>query len=174
MGKENHMLLSVLVEGMLFSVQAEGRSKPVYEYYRKFLGAFLQFAYEQHWPEETDRITTLHIRQFLTWVGTRTVSFVDGKGCRRSIQARPSGAWPFFKCVRRLYNWRIEEPLVSTNQTSNIHFKLFIDNRRHAVIILGPRPNVRGKFLYRIWFPSTNRGLFMNQAERQKTEIGRW
>jgi hypothetical protein len=62
MEKENHVLLSDLVEGILFSVQAEGRAQRTHEYYRKLLAPFLQFAREQHWPEDADRITTLHIR----------------------------------------------------------------------------------------------------------------
>jgi hypothetical protein len=74
MSNENHVLLSDLVEGILFSLQAGGRAKRTYDYYRKFLAPFLQFAREQHWLEDADRITTLHIRQFLTWIGTRTVS----------------------------------------------------------------------------------------------------
>jgi site-specific recombinase XerD len=65
----------------------------------------------------------MHVRQFLAWVGTRTVSYVAGRGSRRVIHSRPSVAWPYYKAIRRLYNWAIEEYLVTANPTSTIHFK---------------------------------------------------
>jgi hypothetical protein len=105
MVKQNHVRLSDLVGGILFSVQADGRAQRTHEYYRKLLAPFLQFAREQHWPEDAGCITTLHIRQFLTWVGIRTVSYIAGRGSRRVIHSRPSVAWPYYKVIRRLYNW---------------------------------------------------------------------
>jgi site-specific recombinase XerD len=123
MEKETHILLSDLVEVILFTLQAEGRAKRTYEYYRKLFIPFLQFASEQNWPKHADSITTLHIRQFLTWIGTRTVSYIAGRGCKRVIQSRPSVAWPYYKVIRHLYNWAIEEHLVTLNPTSTIHFK---------------------------------------------------
>jgi len=46
--------LQELVEGFLFSLQAEGRAPLTHEYYDKLLKHFLYYAKSQDWPERDD------------------------------------------------------------------------------------------------------------------------
>lgn len=123
MAKEHFSTLSDLVEGFYFALQSEGRSKRTFEYYQGLLSHLLQFAYEHHWPMETERITTNHIRQFLSWVGTRTGEYITGNGCRRFLKPTPSTPFSYYRAIRRLFNWASENHLIMLNPMSEVHFK---------------------------------------------------
>ena len=72
--------LQDLVEGFLFSLQAEG-----------------------HAP--------------------RTHEYTAGNGSRRFTKSKPSTAWPYYKALRRLFNWGVEEGFLEENLVKGIHFK---------------------------------------------------
>lgn len=112
-----------LVEGFLFSVQADGRSLRTHEYYQKLLKHLLQYAKSQSWQDHVDLINTTRIRQFLSWVGTRTYEYSAGNGSSRLVRSNPSMAWPYYKALRRLFNWAVEEGLLIDNPMYSIHFR---------------------------------------------------
>jgi site-specific recombinase XerD len=65
----------------------------------------------------------MRIREFLTWIGSRSYEYVAGNGSHRFTQAKPSTAWPYYKALRRLFNWGVEEGLVDESPVKDIHFK---------------------------------------------------
>jgi len=115
--------LQDLVEGFLFSLQAEGRATRTHEYYDKLLGHFLSYARRQGWPERVDLLDAKQIRQFLSWVGSRTFEYTAGNGSRRFTESKPSTAWPYYKALRRLFNWSVEEGFLQESPVKGIHFK---------------------------------------------------
>jgi len=112
-----------LVEGFLFSLQAEGRASLTYKYYDGLLCYFLWFAKGQSWPDRIDLLDTRHIRQFLPWVGSRHFEYTAGNGSRKCVKAKPSTAWRYYRAVRRLFNFAVEEGLLEKSPAKDIHFK---------------------------------------------------
>jgi len=115
--------LQDLVEGFLFSLQAEGRAPRTHEYYDKLLRHFLHYTKSQGWPERVDLLDAKRIRQFLFWVSSRSFEYVTGNGSRRFIKSKPSTAWPYYKALRRLFNWSVEEGFLEESPVKDIHFK---------------------------------------------------
>ena len=115
--------LQDLVEGFLFSLQAEGRALRTHEYYDKLLRHLLEFSRDQCWPLHVNQLEPKHFRQFLSWVGSRSYEYNPGNGSRRFVKSKPSTAWPYYKAVRRLFNWGVEEGLLQENPARDIHFK---------------------------------------------------
>lgn len=115
--------LQDLVEGFLFSVQADGRAPQTHEYYDKLLRHLLHYAKTQNWPERIDLLDAKHFRQFLFWVSSRSLEYTAGNGSRRSVKGKPSTAWRYYKALRRLCNWSVEEGLLEESPLKGIHFK---------------------------------------------------
>lgn len=120
---DNAIELQDLVDGFLFSLQAEGRASRTHEYYRKLLNQLLIYAREQGWPGKVHLLDTRGIRQFLLWTGSRDIEYTAGKGSRRVSKAKPSTAWPYYKAVRRLFNWAIEEGLLTSSPMDGVRYK---------------------------------------------------
>ncbi|MFX0203654.1 MAG: phage integrase N-terminal SAM-like domain-containing protein [Candidatus Hodarchaeota archaeon] len=85
--------LQDLVEGFLFSLQAEGRAPQTHEYYAKLLRHLLRYSRSQSWPDRIDQLEVRHFRQFLSWIASRSFKYVAGNNSRRFVQPRPSAAW---------------------------------------------------------------------------------
>ena len=62
----------------MFSLQAEGRAPRTHEYYDKLLRHFLYYAKSQGWPDRIDLLDAKRIRQFLSWVGSRSFEYMAG------------------------------------------------------------------------------------------------
>jgi len=111
-----------LVEGFLFSLRAEGKSNGTIEYYSYLLHPHLSYAGEQGWPDNVP--DTRRLREFLTWTATRTFELkVCNNGGKIIKKAKSSTAWPYFRALRRLFNWAAEEGYVKSSPLATIHFK---------------------------------------------------
>ena len=88
-----------LVDGLLFSLQAEGRSVRTIEYYRDLLNTFLNYA-RCNDLSDVNFLGATEIRQFLSWVGSRTCEYEIGNGTKRTRQSKPSTAYPYFRALR--------------------------------------------------------------------------
>jgi len=106
----------------LFSIHADGRSPRTLEYYRKLLGHFLRYADSQRWPKKIDSVDTTRVRQFLSWIGSRNYHYIAGNNSHRIVRSSPSLAWPYYKALRRLFNWDIEQGFIDENPIKSIHF----------------------------------------------------
>ncbi len=115
--------LKEAIQGFVFSLGAEGKSKRTSDYYSKLLLYLVQYADEADWPGSIELITTQHIRQFLAWTGSRRIEYVTGHGCRRSHLATSNMAWPYFKAVRRFFNWLQEEGLLQDSPVRGLSYK---------------------------------------------------
>ena len=113
-----------LVEGFPFSLRAEGKSNGTVEYYTYLLHPLLSYASERGWTNSVATLDTNRLREFLTWTATRTfeqrVCSNGGKILRR---AKPSTAWPYYRALRRLFNWAVEEGYLELSPLTTIHFK---------------------------------------------------
>jgi site-specific recombinase XerD len=115
--------LQDLVEGFLFSLQAEGRSPRTIEYYREKLRILLGYARDKDWSDGLRSFGTHRIRELLSWAGARTCEYSVGNGTRRVRKAKPSTAWPYYRALRRLFNWAVEEGYLESSPLATIHFK---------------------------------------------------
>jgi site-specific recombinase XerD len=120
---DNGTSLQDLVEGFLFSLQAEGRSPQTHAYYSKLLGCLLRYSKSQSWPDDVDQLEVRHFREFLSWIASRSFEYTAGNNCRRLVQPRPSKAWRYYKAIRRLFNWSVEEGLLEESPVKGIRFK---------------------------------------------------
>lgn len=119
----NTIGLRDLIEGFLFSLKAEGKSVRTIHYYRDLLGQLSQYIDKVNWPENLALIDTHKLREFLTWTGSREAQTKFGNGTIRIIRAKPSTAWPYFRALRRLFNWAVEEGYLESSPLKLIHFK---------------------------------------------------
>jgi site-specific recombinase XerD len=121
--KANTIGLHDLLEGFLFSLKAEGKSSRTINYYQDLLLPFLNYVSSKNWSENLNQIDTQKIREFLNWTGSRNWEYNVGNGTIRNLQAKPSTAWPYFRALRRLFNWAIEEGYIESSPLKSIHFK---------------------------------------------------
>jgi site-specific recombinase XerD len=121
--KDKAIGLQDLVDGFLFSLKADGRAVRTHEYYEKLLKHLLHYAKGQEWPDRADLLDTKRARQFLSWVSSRNFVYIAGHGSHRSTKSKPSTGWPYYKALRRLFNWSIEEGLLDDSPVKDIHFK---------------------------------------------------
>jgi len=113
-----------LVEGFLFSLRAEGKSNGTIEYYTYLLHPLLSYAGEQGWLGSVALVDTHRLREFLTWTATRTFELkVANNGGKVVRKAKPSTAWPYYRALRRLFNWVVEEGYLESSPLATIHFK---------------------------------------------------
>lgn len=111
-----------LVDGFLFSLRAEGKSNGTIEYYTYLLHPLLSYADEQGWPDNPP--DTRRLREFLTWTATRTFELkVANNGGKVVRKAKPTTAWPYYRALRRLFNWAVEEGYLESSPLATIHFK---------------------------------------------------
>ena len=84
---------------------------------------FLIYAKSQGWPSRVNLLRPRQIRQFLSWVGSRSLEYTAGNGSRRFTKSKPSTVWPYYKALRRLFNWAVEEGYLKSSPIGTIHLK---------------------------------------------------
>jgi site-specific recombinase XerD len=114
--------LDRLVDGLLFSLQAEGKSPRTHEYYSKLLRHFLEYARDRGWNDARS-FDTQRAREFLAWTASRTYEHSAGNGTRISRKGKPASAWPYFRALRRLFNWAVDEGFLELSPLTKMHFK---------------------------------------------------
>jgi site-specific recombinase XerD len=113
-----------LIEGFLFSLRAEGKSNSTLDYYSYLLHPLLSYADQQGWPDSMRSLDVHRLRQFLTWTATRTFQLkVANNGGKVVKKAKPTTAWPYYRALRRLFNWAVEEGYLESSPLATIHFK---------------------------------------------------
>jgi len=113
-----------LVEGFLFSLRAEGKSDGTVEYYSYLLSPLLSYAHNQGWPDDVASLDTRRLREFLNWTGTRTYELrVANNGGKVLKKAKSTTAWPYYRALRRLFNWAVGEGYLESSPLATIHFK---------------------------------------------------
>jgi len=123
--KHKHKAIGLrdLVDGLLFSLQAEGRSVRTVAYYRDLLHPLLDYAQDRGWSDDFRSLDAHRVREFLSWVGSRACEYIIGNGTKRVRKAKPSTAWPYYRALRRLFNWAVEEGYLESSPLATIHFK---------------------------------------------------
>ena len=115
--------LQSLVDGFLFSLQAEGRAVRTIHYYRDLLCPLLDYAQDKGWSDNLGQLDSHRMREFLSWVASRTYEHGVGNGTRLVRKAKPSTAWPYYRALRRLFNWAVQEGYLESSPLATIHFK---------------------------------------------------
>ncbi len=80
--------LQELVDGLLFSLQAEGRSARTVGYYRDLLRLLLEYAQQSGWADSSTALDTHRAREFLSWTGSRICEHSVGNGTKRIRRAK--------------------------------------------------------------------------------------
>jgi site-specific recombinase XerD len=78
-----------LVNGFLFSLQTDGKTVRTYEYYSHNLRYFLDYVKSHDWPDKIHQIESQHIREFLSYIASRTYTHGAGNGIRSTADVRP-------------------------------------------------------------------------------------
>lgn len=112
-----------LVDGFLFSLQAEGRTLRTREYYSKPLRHFLDYVRDRGWSDDPRVLDAQRVREFLSWTASRTYEYNAGNGILLVRQGKPTSAWSYFRALRRLFNWAVEEGFLEVSPLAKIHFK---------------------------------------------------
>ena len=123
MKKHTSINLEELVESFVFSLKADGRSNHICKYYNQPLKHFIRYSKDQNWLAEVHLVDSTMVRQFLSWVGSRSYEYLPGNGSKRRVIPRPSTAWSYYKSLRRLFNWAVEEGLITDSPLKSIHYK---------------------------------------------------
>ena len=124
MRRQQNIGLHDLVEGFLFSLRAEGKSRSTIDYYTYLLHPLLSYAKLHDWLDDILSLDTQHVREFLNWIGTRTYEKkIPHKNDKVIQNARPVTAWPYFRVLRRLFNWAVDEGYLESSPVSTIRFK---------------------------------------------------
>jgi len=79
--------LHELVDGLLFSLQAEGRSARTVGYYRDLLHLLLKYVQQRGWADSLTALDAHRVREFLSWTGSRICEHSVGNGTKRIRQA---------------------------------------------------------------------------------------
>jgi site-specific recombinase XerD len=103
-------------------LRAEGKSIRTVGYYRDLLRTFPVYCQSNGLSNAKSLIAT-EIRQFLSWVGSRTCEYNLGNGTKRIRRAKPATAYPYFRALRRLFKWAVREGYISISPLGNVHFK---------------------------------------------------
>lgn len=120
---EKRIGLEDLVSGLLFALQADGRAERTIGYYRDLLRHFIEYAEGRGWADDLSTVDVHRLREFLAWTGTRTCEYRIGNGTKRVRKAKPTTAWPYYRALRRLFNWAVEEHYLKSSPLATIHFK---------------------------------------------------
>lgn len=113
-----------LVEGFLFLLRAEGRTSGTIDYYSYLLRPLLSYATAERWPDSATSLDPRRLREFLSWTATRTFELkVANNGGKILKKSKPSTAWPYYRALRRLFNWAVEEGYLESSPLATIHFK---------------------------------------------------
>lgn len=86
----------------------------------------MQYARTQSWPDRVDLIDVIRVRQFLAWVGSRSFEYTAGNGSFRFVRSNPSAAWPYYRALRRLFNWALEEGYLKSSPLATIEVTIDI------------------------------------------------
>ena len=114
--------MNSLVDGLLFSLQAEGKAPRTREYYSKLLRHFMDYAKDRGW-NDVRSLDAQRVREFLAWTASRTYEHTAGNGTRMIRKGKPTTAWPYFRALRRLFNWAVEEGFIELSPLARTHFK---------------------------------------------------
>ena len=131
------------VDEFLFSLRAEGRADKTIEYYDDLLGCSLRYTEDNRWTDNIQAIDARQLRQFLSWVGSRTFKHDAGNRDHLVRKAKSSPAWPCYKALRRLFNWLVEEGLIESSPVSTFPFKT--SKEAFSFIIVGNSFNTISK-----------------------------
>ena len=89
---DTRMGLRDAVDGFLFSLRAEGKADRTIEYYDDLLRCSLRYAEDNRWPDNIQAVDARQLRQFLSWVGSRTFEHDAGNGSHLVRKAKSSTA----------------------------------------------------------------------------------
>ena len=112
------------IQGFLFSLEAEGKARDTISYYSYLIKPLLIYSKDHHWPEDIQSLDIGRLREFLAWTASRENELkVANNGGKYIRKAKPSTAWPYFRTLRRFFNWVVQEGYLELNPVTNIHFK---------------------------------------------------
>jgi len=123
-----------LLEGFKYELEATSRPKTV-EYYCGHVQRFLRWAKGAGIPQEAHLIDKRHIQSFFHHLLQETETAVAGNGSRRGLQRTERTRWPYYRSLRRFFEWAIKEGYLEESGESSV------------IVVDGPRRcSARGGF----------------------------
>ncbi len=123
MNNRSSIGLHDLIEGFLFSLSAEGKSPKTAKCYQDLLYTLRSYAQQHNWSDDIQLLDVQKFREFLSWTGSREIVQNIHNGGSYIRKAKPSTAFHYFRAIRRLFNWAVDEGYIESNPISPIHFK---------------------------------------------------
>ena len=112
------------IQGFLFSLRAECKARNTISYYSYLIKPLLIYSKDHNWSDEIQSLDIGRLREFLAWTASRGNELkVANNGGKYLKKAKPSTAWPYYRALRRFFNWVVQESYLEVNPINNIHFK---------------------------------------------------
>jgi len=113
--------LQSLVQGFIFSLEAEQKNPETVHYYRANLRRFLWYAKEHGWSDDPRDIDAWKLREFLAYAGgARNRWGTEGNGSENCRGPSKTGGWRYYRTLRAFFRWAVAEKVLAENPLSNI------------------------------------------------------
>lgn len=113
--------LHTIVQGFIFSLEAERKAPATIHYYRANLERFLWYAKEHGWPDDPRAVDAWKLREFLAYAGgARNRWGASGNGSENCRAPSKTGGWRYYRTLRTFFRWALAEKVISDNPISNI------------------------------------------------------
>jgi site-specific recombinase XerD len=121
MQSAQQLSLQSLVQGFIFSLEAERKTPGTIHYYETNLRRFLWYAKEHHWPDDPRAIDAWKLREFLAYAGgARNRWGAEGNGSENCREPSKTGGWRYYRTLRTFFRWAVAEKVLAENPLSNI------------------------------------------------------
>jgi site-specific recombinase XerD len=102
---------------------AEGKVPATINYYQGNLKRLLWYAHAHGWPEDSSKLDTWKLREFLAYAGTATNRWgTTGNGSENCRKPSKTGGWRYYRTLRACLRWAVSEGLLPGNPISKIKF----------------------------------------------------
>lgn len=121
MQSAQQLSLRSLVQGFLFSLEAERKTPGTIHYYQTNLRRFLWYANEHDWSDDPRAIDAWKLREFLAYAGgARNRWGTVGNGSENCREPSKTGGWRYYRTLRTFFRWAVAEKVLAENPLSNI------------------------------------------------------
>ncbi|MFC1982927.1 tyrosine-type recombinase/integrase [Chloroflexota bacterium] len=111
--------LKSLAQGYLLNCRCEGKASTTIAYYEGILRRFLLFYYFHEFPDNPQKMTPFHIRQFLWYVASEPVRW-NASSSSALKPASPSTVNHYYRALNTFFSWLQSEGFITDNPVAHI------------------------------------------------------
>ena len=111
-----------LLEGFKFDLETEVRPRTV-EYYHDHARIFVHWAQHQGRVADPQLVNKRDIQSFLHQLTQATAISVGGNGALRQVRRTDASRWPYYRGLKRFFEWAVREGYLLSNPMDGITLK---------------------------------------------------